>query len=181
MQSRPTEPTSALAALIAGNHRHLERLKVGAQAGAEPHDRGVQPTLLHPFPQRPFALAVAAPGPVAVTPRIFALGHHEVLVVDALHEVADRAVAHDVKLIVVIETIPQQAVSTATTWRNAEWRHAESRAFSRVESILRGGAGVRAAIAKGEVRMVAALLEHPGERVHWIGEHPESDLIAREP
>ena len=176
MQSRPTEPTSALAALIAGNHRHVERLKAGAQPGSRPDDRGAHPLPPHLFPQRPFALAVAAPGPVAVTPHIFALGHHEVLVVDALHEVADRAVAHDVKLIVVIEAIPSQSVSSATTWKNAELR-----AFSRVESILRGGGGVRAAIASGEVRMVAALLEHPGERIHWIGEHPESDLIVREP
>lgn len=168
MQSRPTEPTSALAALIAGNHRHVERRGAGLNLGAATSGT-------HAFPQRPFALAVAAPGPVAVTPHIFALGHHEVLVVDALHEVGDHVLAHDVKLIVVIETIASQFVS-----RHSTWMHAELRAFSRVETILRGGPEVRDGVARGDIRVVAAILEHPSERIHWIGEHPEAEFLVRD-
>lgn len=169
MQSRPSEPTSALAALIAGNHRHTERRVAGVDRWSEESAFGA-----HAFPRRPFALAVAEPSATAVTPHIFSLGHGEVLVVDALADVSTQAAAHGVKLIVVLQPIQAQLAQVSSTWM-----HAELRAFSMIEAILRDDAKLRATAAAGELRIVAALLEHPTERVHWVGEHPESDALLR--
>ena len=169
MHARPSEPTSALAALIAGNHRHVERRAAGADRWS---DDGM--SIVHAFPRRPYALAVAESGQSAVTPHIFALGHDDVLVVDALHEVGAHASAHGVKLIVVLQPIQAHLVQASSTWM-----HAELRAFSMIETILRDTASVRRAAAAGDLRVVAALLEHPTERVHWVGEHPECEALLR--
>jgi hypothetical protein len=167
MQSRPSEPTSALAALISGNHRHVERRAAGADRWS-----GDESAIVHAFPRSPVALAVGRSGHSAITPHIFALGHEDVLVLDALHGVARHAAAHGVKLIVVIQPIEAQLVQAASNWM-----HAELRAFSMIEAILRESAALRLAVRAGDLRIVAALLEHPTERVHWVGEHPESELL----
>jgi hypothetical protein len=169
MHSRPSEPTSALAALIAGNHRHVERRAAGADRWA---DDGL--AIVHAFPRKPFALAVAGAEHSVVTPHIFSLGHDDVIVVDALQEVGAHASAHGVKLIVVIQPIQAQFVQA-----NSAWMHAELRAFSLIETILRDNAAVRRAATAGDLRLVAALLEHPTERVHWVGEHPECDALLQ--
>jgi hypothetical protein len=171
MQPHPSDPTSALAALIAGNHRHIERLASGAArwplgSAAESHS----------FPQKPFALALFEPGPIAVTPDIFSRGHHEMIVVDSIRDAAAHAEAHPIKLIVAIEPLQSQLAQLTSAWT-----HAELRAFSTIEALLRESAPVRRAVAANEMRIVAALLEHPAERVHWVGEHPEIDLLLRDP
>lgn len=170
MPNRPADPTSALATLIAGNHRHVGRREVGAVRWSADGDS--EP---HPFPKRPFALALVEPGPVAVTPHIFSLGHHELIVVDAIPHVTAHSETQDIKLIVAIQPIQAQLAQV-----NSTWVHAELRAFSTIEAILRESARVRRAVAGNEVRVVAALLEHPSERVHWVGEHPEIDLLLRD-
>lgn len=170
MPTRPADPTSALAALIAGNHRHVGRREAGAARGT-----AVAASEPHPFPQRPFALALVEPGPVAVTPHIFSLGHHEVIVVDAIPHVATHSETQDIKLIVAMQPIQAQLAQVSSSWM-----HAELRAFSTIEAILRESARVRRAVAVNEVRVVAALLEHPTERVHWVGEHPEIEILLRE-
>lgn len=172
MHSRPSDPTSVLAALIAGNHRHVARHESGAPRWPT-EDAGAPAA--HPFPQRPFALALVEPGPVVVTPRIFSLEHREVIVVDAVEHAASHAAAHDIKLIVAIQPIQSQLAQV-----NSTWMHAELRAFSAIEAILRESAHARRAVAANDLRIVAALLEHPTERVHWVGEHPEIDLIVRD-
>jgi hypothetical protein len=169
MQSRPSEPTSALAALIAGNHRHTERRAAGD--GRWSSDAA---SLVHPFPRKSFALAVVDSDSHGLTPHVFSLGHDEMLVIDALHEASAHALAHGVRIIVVVQPIQAQLAQVSSTWM-----HAELRAFSMIEAILRDDAALRAAVSAGSIRVVAALLEHPTERVHWIGEHPESDLLAR--
>ena len=170
MPLRPTEPTSALAALISGNHRHVERRESGAtrwqtEVTDEPH----------PFPQKPFALAVVESGPLPVTPHIFSLGHREVIVVDAIEHVSAHSESHDLKLIVAIQPIQSQLAQVSSTWMPAELR-----AFSTIAAILRGSPHVRRAVAANRTRVVAALFEHPAERVHWVGEHPEIELLLRD-
>ena len=157
--------------MIAGNHRHIERLASGAAhwaLGSASDSRSV--------PQQPFALALFEPGPLAVTPDIFSLGHHEMIVVDSIRDAATHAEAHPIKLIIAIQPLQAQPAQLTSAWM-----HAELRAFSTIEALLRESAPVRRAVVANEMRIVAALLEHPSERVHWAGEHPEIDLILRDP
>jgi hypothetical protein len=171
MRPRPTEPTSALAALIAGNHRHLEAQR-GAGSACHPTPLVESGTV----PREPFALVIANPQPSPVTPDMFSHGHDDVLVMEVGRDISPHVASRSVKLVVVIECIPSQLVEVSSAWM-----HAELRAFSRLEALLRGGASLRSAALRGEKRVVAALLEHPAGRVHWIGEHPEADLLVREP
>jgi hypothetical protein len=98
------------------------------------------------------------------------------IVVESIRDAAAHAEAHPIKLIVAIEPLQSQLAQLTSAWT-----HAELRAFSTIEALLRESAPVRRAVAANEMRIVAALLEHPAERVHWVGEHPEIDLLLRDP
>ena len=111
---------------------------------------------------------------VAVARRIFATGHDDVCVVDSVQDLALQAEPHAIKLIVAIQPIHPTLAHLGSAWQDAEHR-----AFASVESVLRAVPHLRRAIASGTVRIVAALLEDTTERVHWIGEHPDLDLILR--
>ena len=178
MQPRPTEPTSALAALIAGNHRYLER-----RAG-ETSPRTEERSVAHLFPQKPFALVVAQAGTLTVTPHIFALGHDDVVVVDSIDDAATLVTLHGVSLIVMLESVHGSGGSTlaerVTQEPNGTWRYAERRAWASIELILQKSRPIRLAIAARELRAVAALFEVPAGRVHWIGEHPDTDALLRD-
>lgn len=171
MLPRPSEPTSALAALIIGNHRHLERR--ASRDAVATADRTVGPALT----RKPFALALARPisGGHAVTPHVFSAGQDEVMVVDAVEAVITIGAGTGVKLMVVIEVVePSHGL------HDTSWLQAEHRAFSTIETILRESAPLRESVVAGDLRVVAALLEHPSERLHWIGEHPAIETILRE-
>ena len=178
MQPRPTEPTSALAALIAGNHRALERRAEETSPSTE------ESIAAHLFPQKPFALVVARVGTFRVTPHIFALGHDDVVVVDSIDDAATRAALHGVSLIVMLELLHDSGGATlaerVTQEPNGPWRHAERRAWASIESILEKSRPLRVAIAARELRAVAAILEVPAGRVHWIGEHPDIEALLRD-
>ncbi|MEY3141690.1 MAG: hypothetical protein RLY21_183 [Planctomycetota bacterium] len=170
MQTRPSDPTSALAALIAGNHRHIDRL---ASGGARWSDDSARES--HAFPQKPFALALCEPGVTPMAPHVFSLDHREVIVVDAIRDAVMLAEAHPLKLIVAVQPIPSQLAQVSSAWV-----HAELRSFSTIEAILRESPAVRRAVAANSMRIVAALLEQPAERVHWVGEHPEIELLLQD-
>jgi hypothetical protein len=164
---RPTEPTSALAALIEGNHRYLERF---ASADAIEDDACASLT----FPRRPFALALVESASPPLTPRIFSRSHHDVVVVDAFDGAVAFAAGHDFKLIVVLA--PMRDIALQPT---ALWAESERAAFDLVERFLRTSAAVRKGVAAGSVRVVAALLEAGTSRVRWLGEHPDNESLAQ--
>lgn len=164
---RPTEPTSALAALIEGNHRYLEWLSAGCPVDGE---TCAQLT----FPRRPFALALVEPVSPPLTPRLFSRSHHDVVVVDALERAVVFATEHDFKLIVVLT--PMRDVALQPT---ALWTASERAAFDRVEQLLCRSAEVRRRIRDGKSRVVAALLEEMTSRVRWLGEHPDNECLAQ--
>lgn len=167
MQVRPNDPTSALAALIAGNHRHVELRGSGIAHGATD---SAAPA--HRFPQMPFALVLIERGMSVATPAIFSRGHDELLIVDGVEHVLTHAEGRSLHLVVVIQPIQSQLAQVASAWT-----YAELRAYSNIESILRESVPLRRAAKAGEIRIVAALLELPSERIHWVGEHPELELL----
>jgi hypothetical protein len=164
---RPTEPTSALAALIEGNHRHLARL-----ASREVIDDDACGSLT--FPRRPFALTLVEPASPPLTPRIFSRSHHDVVVVDAFDCAVAFAAEHDFTLVVVLT--PMQDIALQPT---ALWTESERAAFDLVERFLRRSAAVRKGVLAGSVRVVAALLEVGTSRVRWLGEHPDNESLAQ--
>jgi hypothetical protein len=164
---RPTEPTSALAALIEGNHRYLEWLAAG-----HPIDGEACAQLT--FPRRPFALALVEPMSPPLTPRLFSRSHHDVVMVDALERALSFATEHDFKLIVVLT--PMRDILLQPT---ALWTASERAAFDRVEQFLRRSPAVRQRILDGKSRVVAALLEETTSRVRWLGEHPDNECLAQ--
>jgi hypothetical protein len=165
---RPTEPTSALAALIEGNHRYLAAL---ASGDAIENDACASLT----FPRRPFALALVEPASPPLTPRIFSRSHHDVVVVDAFDCAVAFAAGHDFKLIVVLAPMHDFALQPT-----APWTDSERAAFDLVERLLRTSAAVRKGVTAGNVRVVAALLETGTSRVRWLGEHPDNESLAQD-
>lgn len=162
MQSRPTQPTSALAALIAGNHRHLELRARGAVAPQQLHGQ---------MPSRPFALVFCPSRHAAAIPVIFAADLGDIVVVETIAHVAAHAERGEVRLLVAIE--PFDSGAEAGAWCASA---AEERAFASVDLLVEASPDIRRAVAEGSMRVVAALLEHPAERVHWLGERRRNGL-----
>ena len=164
---RPTEPTSALAALIEGNHRYLARL---ASADAIEDDACASLT----FPRRPFALTLVEPASPPLTPRIFSRSHRDVVMVDTFDTAVAFAAEHEFKLIVLLTPMRDIALQ-----QSAPWTESERVAFDLVEHFLRTSSAVRKGVTAGNVRVVAALLEAGTSRVRWLGEHPDNESLAQ--
>jgi hypothetical protein len=165
---RPVDPTSALAALIAGNRRHLARRTARAEGGAS-----------HPLiapGARPFALALAESSVAEVTTTVFSTTERDLHVVDCPIEAGVRAEEHGVGLVVALHPVP-----TAVVEVDVERRASEEVVFERLAHALRSSAHLREAILDGRVRAVAALLEEQSQRVHWLGEHPRLAELLAEP
>ncbi|MBI1302667.1 MAG: hypothetical protein GC172_02610 [Phycisphaera sp.] len=163
---RPVDPTSALAALIAGNRRHL------AQRGARA-ERGERQSLFAPS-ARPFALALAERSVAEVAASVFSTTERDIHVVDCPVEAGVRAAEHGVGLIVALQPVPMSVVEV-----EIKRRASEDAVFERLAAALRASTHLRRAILDGRVRAVAALLEEESQRVHWLGEHPQlAELLA---
>jgi len=156
---RPVDPTSALAALIAGNRRHLAARGVRGE-----HGEG-QP-LAAPG-ARPFALALAERSIVEVATSVFSATERDLHVVDCPIEAGARAEEHGIGLVVALHPVRVSLVEV-----EVERRISEDAAFERLAHALRASSRLREAILAGRVRAVAALLEEESQRVHWLGEHP---------
>jgi hypothetical protein len=163
---RPVDPTSALAALIAGNRRHIAR--GGARAGRGEPQAPVAPGA------RPFALALAERAVAEVAMAVFSTTERDLHVVDCPVEAGVRAEKHGVGLLVALQSVPMAVVEV-----EVERRASEEAVFERLASALRASAHLREAIVDGRVRAVAALLEEESQRVHWLGEHPRlAELLS---
>ncbi len=157
---RPVDPTSALAALIAGNRRHLARRRVRSESG-ETHP------LVAPG-ARPFALALAERSVAKIATAVFSTTERDLHVVDCPVEAGVRVEEHGVGLVVAIHPVTMSVVEV-----EVDRRASEDAVFERLATALRASAHLREAILDGRVRAVAALLEEESQRVHWLGEHPQ--------
>lgn len=172
---RPVDPTSALAALIAGNRRHLVR----CHARNAEHE---QQPLVAPG-ARPFALALAERSIVKVATSVFSATERDLHVVDCPIEAGARAEEHGIGLVVALHPLRTSLVEFAIEAEvEVERRISEDAAFERLAHALRASSHLREAILDGRVRAVAALLEEESQRVHWLGEHPRlAALLAAQP
>lgn len=166
---RPSGPTAALALLLAGNRRHVDARSAGTRA--QLHQCAPIRAPVH----RPFAAIIVAPGPFVVTPELFAARADEVVVLESEEAARGYLQCEEVKLGVVAGTI-----SGASAHFGADFEKAESRVFATIAALLRSVARLRDRVSDGDLRVVAALIEETTERVHWIGEHPDVDLLVRD-
>lgn len=187
----PSDPTAALAALIAGNQRHIDRLAAGRAPTVS--------TRLAPPSARPFALAieierlrdpltdifdvsaeqvqsfVLAPGSGDLRS-----GRFEVMVPteEDLVRVVDGSVeALRFSLVVVLGRLRQQTGAIELAFGEME-----RRCFGVTRQLIVGSGTLAGSLRAGSLRMVCAIVDERDGRVHWLGEHPEQrGLLQRAP
>jgi hypothetical protein len=184
----PTDPTAALAALIAGNQRHIDRLAAGRA-----------PTVSTRIPvagTRPFALAVEVEqlrDPLAdifdvsaeqVQSFVLAVGsgdlrsgRFEVMVPseEDLVRVVDGSVdALGFSLVVVLGRLRHHAGTIEIAFAEME-----RRCFHISRQLMTGSRALAVSIHGGRVRLVGAIVDERDGRVHWLGEHPEQRVILQ--
>ncbi|MFZ4749920.1 MAG: hypothetical protein ACOYMM_05345 [Phycisphaerales bacterium] len=187
----PSDPTAALAALIAGNQRHINRRAEGRRASTPSLPAGAV---------LPFAITIEVePVPEALTElfdvspeqvQAFVLspdgagmrsGRFEVVVPSDAELV--RVVEGSIEplgcaLIVVLARLARLDGRGAAL--EASFARSEHRAFALARRLLGPSARVTEAIGRGRLRMVAAIFDEQDGRVHWLGEHPEQgELVGR--
>lgn len=184
----PSDPTAALAALIAGNQRHINRRAEGRRASTPSLPAGavlpfaitieVEPvpeTLTELFDVSPEQVQAFVLSPDGAGMRS---GRFEVAVTceDELVRVVEGSVEPlGCALIVVIARLHARGAAL-----EASFAHSERRAFAIARRLLGPSARVTEAIGRGRLRMVAAIFDEQDGRVHWLGEHPEQgELVGR--
>lgn len=182
----PAEPTAALAALIAGNQRHMDRRATGRA-----------PTVSTRIPSpsaRPFVVAVelerlsdALPELFDVSPeqvRSFVLapgsgdirsGRFEVMVESevALARLIDGSLdALGAPLVIVIGRLRRHSSTVEIAFRSVE-----DRCFGVLRQLLVESVGLVAAIQTGRIRVIGAIVDERDGRIHWLGEHPDQSML----
>lgn len=184
----PFDPTTALAALIAGNQRHVDRRSAGQAATVS--------TRVPPAFSRPFVVAVELErlrDPLtdlfdvsAEQIHSFVLspgsgdmrsGRFEVMVAseDDLVRLMDGSVdALGFSLVVIMGRLKASTADLSVALAGAE-----ARCFEISRLLLSRGAALPGFIETGRVRMVGAVADERDGRVHWLGEHPEQKALLR--
>lgn len=184
----PSDPTAALAALIAGNQRHIDRLAAGRAPTVS--------SRLAPVSARPFALAieierlrdpltdifdvsaeqvqsfVLAPGSGDLRS-----GRFEVMVPseEDLVRVVDGSVdALGCSLVVVLGRLRQHTGAIEFAFGEME-----RRCFGVTRQLIVGSGSLAGSLRAGSVRMVGAIVDERDGRVHWLGEHPEQRALLQ--
>ena len=186
----PADPTTALAALIAGNQRHIDRRAAGRSPSVS--------TRIASATTKPFALAVELErlrDPLtdifdvsAEQVQSFVLspgsgdlrsGRFEVLVSteqDLARMVDGSVLALGFSLVVVLGRLKQHSSGIELAFQSVE-----RRCFEVARQLLLPRGPLAEAIAAGHVRMVGAIVDERDGRVHWIGEHPEQAVLVSAP
>lgn len=186
MDRERLEPTAVLAAMITGNHRHVAarasggRVEVPASAAGGGPIAVVAicgPRLDDPaslFSRRESDVAVVTPfAPTATLPGAAGPTRLQQLV-EGASAALDVAAADGIPLVVLLSSVAEQGVSVELVFRSLE-----RELFDTLCGALSRSPNAREAIRGGRLRVVAALVEEPARRVHWLGEHPElSRLLA---
>jgi hypothetical protein len=180
MSRERLEPTAALAALITGNHRHVAARASGDRAPTPALAAGGGPIALVAlcgagvadpaalFSRRESDVAVVVPSaPIDTLASVVGPTRLEHLVEGACSAL-EAAASDGVPLVVLLASVAEQGVSVGIVFRSLE-----RELFETLSGALARSADARAAIRNGHLRVVAALVEEPARRVHWLGEHPE--------
>lgn len=185
----PSDPTAALAALIAGNQRHVQRRVEGRAASAP------RPS---PASARPFAVTIEIEPVAEALPDLFDVspeqvqsfvlhpgsremrsGRFEVVVPseEELVRVVDGSVdALGFALVVVLGRLRAQAGVSDIAFAGVE-----QRCFGIARRLLSSGGRLSGSVAAGRMRMVGAIVDERDGRVHWLGEHPEQRVLVGGP
>ena len=184
----PTEPTAALAALIAGNQRHIDRRSQGRRASSPAVALGAV---------RPFAAAIEVEPLPETLGELFDVSpeqlHAFVLSPDGAGMRSGRfemVVPGEDELVRVVEgsleplgfvlVVVLARLSPRGSALEAAFARSEQRAFAVVRRLLGPSARLTGAIGAGRLRMVAAIVDEVDGRVHWLGEHPEQrELVGQ--
>ena len=184
----PTEPTAALAALIAGNQRHIDRRSQGRRASSPAVAFGAV---------RPFAAAIEVEPVSETLGELFDVSpeqlHAFVLSPDGAGMRSGRfemVVPGEDELVRVVEgsleplgfvlVVVLARLSPRGSALEAAFARSEQRAFAVVRRLLGPSARLTGAIGAGRLRMVAAIVDEVDGRVHWLGEHPEQrELVGQ--
>jgi hypothetical protein len=180
MSRERLEPTAALAALITGNHRHVAVRASGGRVDAPASAAGDGPIALvaicgagiadpaELFSRRESDVAVA-PSSARVEAPAGAVGPMRIeQMVEGASAALEAAASEDIPLVVLLASVARQGVSVEIVFRSLE-----RELFEALSGGLARSANARVAIRGGRLRVVAALVEEPARRVHWLGEHPE--------
>jgi len=182
----PAEPTAALAALIAGNQRHIDR-----------RANGRAPTVSTRLPMpttRPFLLAVELERLTYPLPDIFDVspeqvhsfvlspgsgdirsGRFEVMVEseEDLTRLVDGSIdTLGAPLVIVLGRLRRHSSAVEIAFRSVE-----TRCFAVLGQLLAGSGALVMAIQSGRIRVIGAIVDEHDGRVHWLGEHPEQSRI----
>lgn len=182
----PTDPTAALAALIAGNQRHVERRAHG-RAASDPRPS--------PESTRPFAVAIEIEPVSSPLPDLFDVspeqvqsfvlqpgaqemrsGRFEVVVPSEIElvRIVDGSVdALGFALLVVLGRLGVRSGESALAFEGVE-----RRCFAIAGRLLVSGGRLRGSVVLGGVRVVGAIVDERDGRVHWLGEHPEQRALV---
>lgn len=184
----PSDPTTALAALIAGNQRHVDRRANGRLASVS--------TRVAPASTKPFALSVEIERLREPLTDLFDVsadqvhsfvlspgsgdlrsGRFEVMVSseeDLVRMVDGSVEALGFSLVVVLGRLKEHSAEIEIAFRSAEVK-----CFGVARALLLSSKTLSASVGAGRVRMVGAVVDERDGRVHWLGEHPEQRAILR--
>lgn len=183
----PAEPTAALAALISGNQRHVDRRATGRAATVS--------TRIPHATTKPFLLAVELERMTDPLPDIFDVspeqvhsfvlspgsgdirsGRFEVMVAseEELARLVDGSIdALGASLVLVLGRLRRHSSAV-----DIAFEAIESRCFTVVRQLLIESAVLVSAVQSGRVRVVGAVVDERDGRVHWLGEHPDQPQIV---
>lgn len=171
MSRERLEPTAVLAALIIGNHRHVNAHAAGGDAAAHPSGNAA-----------PTALVTIFGGPVEAPAALFSRVEGEVLVVDpgergsgSVAAALESAAREGLPLVVMLSSISTHRLAVPLGFRESE-----AAMFAALEHTLGASPAAIAAVRAGRMRIVAALVEEATRRVHWLGEHPRLSQLLGE-
>lgn len=184
----PFDPTAALAALIAGNQRHVSRRAEGrepsisqriAPRSTKPFALVVELERLHGALGDLFDVSAEQVQSIVLDPGSGSLrsGRFEVLVPseDELARMVDGSVATlGCSLVVVLARLKRLSSSSEIGFREIE-----RRCLVVMRQLLMTSASLPTGIRDGRLRIVGALVDEQDGRVHWLGEHPEQPTIVQ--
>ncbi|MCE2883196.1 MAG: hypothetical protein LW636_12695 [Planctomycetaceae bacterium] len=204
MRQRPQDSTSALAALITGNHRCVARRGGGVvgPAAASDGSSGGRPFALvwqcesidlsmgelFDQPQQdlyvvrvlrsePLGRAGSAAPASAPEPMPSATVDIEAVGVrEAVAAVEFGLGEFAVPIVVVLAEVGERFVRSEFAWKQSE-----ARAFDAVRELLASSAKAAEAVCEGRLRVVGAIFDRAERRVHWLGEFPDQARYVGQP
>lgn len=204
MRQRPQDSTSALAALITGNHRCVARRGGGVVGSATASDgssagrpfalvwqcESIELSMGELFDQlqqdlyvvrvlrsEPLGRAGSAAPASAPEPMPSATVDIEAVGVrEAVAAVEFGLGEFAVPIVVVLAEVGERFVRSEFAWKQSE-----ALAFDAVRELLASSAKAAEAVREGRLRVVGAIVDRAEQRVHWLGEFPDQARYVGQP